>query len=390
MLRTDEKNQAGTLAAMPATGSLTEWVGKGEAAFSRGDLEQAATCFNRALEVAPWDAKVHNKLSLVCWRQGKTEEALNHLVRALELDPDERDVISNCCSIFQRVGKATDAEEILQAYLVRNPWDQAIEQEINLMRGPEVAGKGQRPADFFNEHGEIRFANGDLEHARACFEMAIDEDPEHASATSNLGVVHWQQGRMDKALEHFNRALDFNPQDPDILLNSARALRAAGELETAADLYRIVLELHGSEEEVWDEFTTLLKEVGASRWQPDGLAPEVADCYLEMGVRLAQAQDLIGAAEVAGRALRIDPDKVGGHYLLATLHRQLGQQEDALEQLLAGLAKDSGHKEMALMANELLLARDDKDEAAKLLDSFLAVQDDEDVRAARAALTVPT
>jgi len=358
------------------------WVHSGEEAFAAGKLSEAMSCFEKALQFDPFCAKAHSNLSVVFWRQGKVEDALNSLTRALELDPNDQGVILNCSDIFQSLGKGDDAKEILESYLFRKPWDDEVRRQLDALNEDSRAHCTCDPADFFNEQGELQFRKGNLPYARACFDMALENNPAHASAHGNLGVVLWEGGDLEGALNQFYSALDLNPEDPDILLNSSKALYAAGELETAAELLKVYLQKQPQDETIWEEYSSILQELRTYGWKPGGLSSEVADIYIEMGKKLAEAGDMIGAGDAIEKCLKISPARVEAHYLLGRLHLQLDQKEEALDILREGLRIDPSHKGTVLMLGDILASREDVDAARQVYQGYLDDSSDEEVQAA--------
>lgn len=112
-------------------------------------------------------------------------------------------------------------------------------------------------ADFLNTQGELQFEGGRRDHARVCFELAIENNPNHPKAHNNLGVLFLQQGEVVKALESLHRALELDAKDSDILYNSSKALMAAGEVDMAADLLKFYLQRNPQDEAAWEEYAQL-------------------------------------------------------------------------------------------------------------------------------------
>lgn len=365
-------------------GSLQDWLQRGESAFSAGSLGEAKRCYERALQLAPFDAKVHNDISVIHWQEGNIEESLQCLTRAMELDPDDQDVILNCINAFKSLGKNEDAREVLETYLNRKPWDSEVRRELDKLEAlPDaVVSPDSSIADFFNDQGEQRFEAGKTEHARACFEMAIDNDERHARAHNNLGVLLWQEGNLEKALEHLYQALDLNPEDSDILNNSAKALLAAGQADTAADLMRLYLQRTPRDEAAWEDYNYIVGQLGGSNWTPNGHSKELAGIYITMGKDLAQHNDCIGAAEAFQRASQLDPDRCEPYHQLARLHFEQGQTEEALELLEEVLKKEVEQKESILEVGNALITRERIQEARLLYETFLKRHSDDDVEKA--------
>ena len=67
-------------------------------------------------------------------------------------------------------------------------------------------------------HGvAIMAAREDHPAAVAMFDLAIEIDPDFVLAHNNLGVVRAKQGRLEEASQHFRRALELEPGDPQVV-----------------------------------------------------------------------------------------------------------------------------------------------------------------------------
>jgi 1,2-diacylglycerol 3-alpha-glucosyltransferase len=66
---------------------------------------------------------------------------------------------------------------------------------------------------------EKHFDKGDLAFARRCYEKILDEDSHHTEAMNNLGVVFFQEGRIDEAIDQFQKVLTIDDKNHDALAN---------------------------------------------------------------------------------------------------------------------------------------------------------------------------
>jgi len=355
-----------------------DWGAEGERKFAGGSYEEACRCFERALQCRPFDAKMHNNMSVALWQQGNTGDALQHLTQALELDPDDRDVIFNCGRIFCKLGRQEDAREILGAFLDRNPGDGEAKNELERLNTPAQDSQPVDSAAFLNQQGEEQFTRGKKEHARVCFELALEHNPDSARACNNLGVLYWGEGDLKKALEHLYKALDLDAEDAEILYNSAKVLTASGEVETAADFLQLYLQKHPRDEAAWQDYRQLISE-STFAWNNNGLAPEVGDIYLHMGQALAAAKDYPGAAEALGRAAMLKPDDAQPLYQLGLLHLELEQKEDAIRMFRAGLERDPEHRGVILALARALIEEGCQEQARPVLEAYLAGHEDQEM-----------
>ncbi len=65
---------------------------------------------------------------------------------------------------------------------------------------------GEAKAQVLFRLGVLYFERGDLGRAEYAFRRAIEEDPHHASAHHNLGVVYRRQGKVAQSVKMLKRA----------------------------------------------------------------------------------------------------------------------------------------------------------------------------------------
>ncbi len=172
------------------------------------------------------------------------------------------------------------------------PPDQGIEGKDARAQTPREAAPTDRSpgferAEFLNREGERRFRKNEMEKARAFFEMALEHDSNHAKACNNLGVFHWRQGDLEKALEYLYKALELAPEDPDILYNGSRVLAAAGETASAIDILRLYLQRNPRDEQAWEEYDSLLVRQVDERARGNGEVPgkDATKSSADVGIR---------------------------------------------------------------------------------------------------------
>ena len=73
--------------------------------------------------------------------------------------------------------------------------------------------KDKLESNKFNKQGESLFSKGDFEGALNAFTMAIEINPNFATAHNNLGVMYYNRGEKDKALNHYQQAAQLQPEN---------------------------------------------------------------------------------------------------------------------------------------------------------------------------------
>ncbi len=86
--------------------------------------------------------------------------------------------------------------------------------------------------EFWNVAGLARLRSGARAAAVACFRGGLRAaDEPHADLNNNMGVALLENGESAEALLHFERSLDLDAENPDVLRNAAMACALVGELD---------------------------------------------------------------------------------------------------------------------------------------------------------------
>ena len=89
----------------------------------------------------------------------------------------------------------------------------------------------------------LALSRGDFTRAHMFYSQAYGVDPENLRTLVGLGVTTFQLEGLDPAMEYFNRAIEIDPEFPDIYFNLALVYARSGRPQDAADNARLALEL---------------------------------------------------------------------------------------------------------------------------------------------------
>ena len=101
-------------------------------------------------------------------------------------------------------------------------------------------------AHALNLRGSFRFLMGDSQGAKEDLEGAIDAQPQFTQSLVKIASVHMEQGNAVDAFAAFDKAIKYDPKDPDIYYHRGQVLFIMQEFRQAADNYRKSLELDPS------------------------------------------------------------------------------------------------------------------------------------------------
>jgi tetratricopeptide (TPR) repeat protein/4-amino-4-deoxy-L-arabinose transferase-like glycosyltransferase len=200
--------------------------------------------------------------------------------------------------------------------------------------------------------------DGRLDDAVAHYKRSIEFQPDYAPAYNNLGVALRAKGEIDQALASYERALAAQPDYPDAHYNMANALLEKDEPEEAAAHFRtaltsipgspgtlnnlgIALASQGKFEEAAAQFRAALAADPGSSKAHRNLGNALAS--------LGRSQEAMGFLR---RAIELDPSDPDIHYDLGSELLQANQLEAAAAEFRAVLtltpASAPAHNNLAI------------------------------------------
>jgi tetratricopeptide (TPR) repeat protein len=153
--------------------------------------EDALVDLNRALSLAPRYVPALLEKGCVLLALSRPAEAMEALERAAEIEPDNRDVCWNILRAAYDLGRYERAMECCE----------------------ELQRTGEDWVDLLVYKGVIhRRLHGSDEEELACYDRAIELDPEVPESWQNKADVLCELGRPDQALLCYDRAIELDPR----------------------------------------------------------------------------------------------------------------------------------------------------------------------------------
>ncbi len=294
-------------------------------AFREGDYREAQLAYEEAVRIAPGHRRATANLATCYFRNRKEKKAEVLLAGHLERHPD--DVASRLllARVMIRQGELERAAEALRAAVAAEP--------DNLMGRYNL--------------GFVAYRLRLYDEALAQLEKTIELQPEHPAAYYTLGLVLLAQRRVEEAIAALQKAVAIAPRHIGARFNLASANARAGRMEEAQKHQAIFTELSGLSDRAATEEQQIksssLKAVQylLDRKYPEALAeyqalaakhPDYAPLHNAVGIiqmRLGRGND---AMEALQRAATLDPRLSEPHYLLATLYREMGDEQAAVRE----------------------------------------------------------
>lgn len=304
--------------ASPTSSSSTEsetYKDQGNAFFGSGKLDEAASCYRKAIAISPAYVDAHNNLGLVLQAQGYVEEAEQCLRHALELNPSHANAAYNLALLLDGRGDLAGAKKILRSGLQGNPDYENFHlllAEILLVEN-DLAGAAdsfRQALRLVSNHPRalsalamISFRLGKYELAISQYENLLVLQPQDAEAHNNLGVAFQYRFEYEKSLASCRRAIAIAPDYADAHFNAGNALTSLGKVEEALLAYDRAVQLSP---ELFASNTALLF---TQNYHPTRSAAEIFSAYQrwngQYAAHLASAKPLFSNEPDRRRRLRV-------------------------------------------------------------------------------------
>jgi len=181
-------------------------------------------------------------------------------------------------------------------------------------------------------------AEGRLDEAIEHYQKAAELNPNQPQAYNNLGIMLVGKGRLEEAVTNFTRAVQIQPGYAEARLNWGTVLAMQGKISEAIALFQQALDLKPDYADAHYNLGRVLAAQGkmaeaighyqrAIQLQPD--SPEV---YYNLGIALAAEGK---AAEAAGQyraVIQLEPNYADAHGNLANVLAAQGRLEEAVRE----------------------------------------------------------
>ena len=182
----------------------------------------SVTLFEHTLAVTSPNLPIEYNLGHVIGEQGRYDEAATHFDKALQIKPDFFDGLLNMGITRARQGRTGEAVEYFQRAIRVQPKSAKAHAEL----GVELAKQNRNDA-----------ALEELSHA-------LDLAPNDADAHTNLGLVLARLGKVQEALDELHQAVWFNPKSAEAHNNLGLVLLASGKTRESIPEFQTALRLN--------------------------------------------------------------------------------------------------------------------------------------------------
>ncbi|KAF3425460.1 hypothetical protein E2986_03493 [Frieseomelitta varia] len=326
----------------------------GHALESQGKFKEALNFFNMAVQVQGDDIGAHINVGRTYNHLKMFKEAEDAYLKAKSLlpkakpgesyqariAPNHLNVFVNLANLIAKNATRLEEADLLyrQAISMRADYTQAYINRgdvlIKLNRTKEAQEVYER-ALFYDSNNPDIYYNVNIEIKiiyRICILPMLYSD--------ELGVVFLEQGKASQALAYLDKALEFDPEHEQALLNSAILLQELGRAElrkVARERLLKLLRKDSNNERVHFNLGMLAMDDhdsgSAERWFRNAVAlkEDFRSALFNLALLLADEQRPLEAAPFLNQLVRFHPDHVKGLILLGDIYINNIKDLDAAE-----------------------------------------------------------
>ena len=177
---------------------------------------------------------------------------------------------------------------------------------------------------------------GRLHSAEQCYRRILAAEPNHADAWHLLGIIAYQVGRHELAVEYIGRAIGSSGTVAAFHNNLGNALQGQGKLVEAVACYHRAVQLKPDYVEAHNNLGTALRvqgmlgEAAACYRRALELNPDYAEAHNNLGTALSDQGKPDDAVACYRRAVQLKPDFAEAHNNLGTALQGQGKLDGAV------------------------------------------------------------
>ncbi len=195
-------------------------------------------------------------------------------------------------------------------------------------------------------------AQGKLTEGEARCQLAIEFCPKCAEPHNLLGLIEYNRGKIERAIDELKIALSLKNDFPEALNNlGAIYLEVLKDFDQACDLFKQALEIDPGYQNARRNHATCLMRVGDNTGARNEylkcveIDPGYCDCRLGLGVLALNAKDLQDAKTHFQKVTQTCPQAPEGFYNLCIAYFNLARCADAVDACTHALALNPDYLE---------------------------------------------
>ena len=212
-------------------------------------------------------------------------------------------------------------------------------------------------------YGLLNFETGQTEAALESLRRVVDIRPNHAQARFTLANLLSWRGEFEPAIVQYRAVIELQPEHLAARLGLASALRDFGDLDAALAACRAAQDEAPQSAAAYETLASVLSGLGRADAAIDAyraaleLQPDLATAQVSLALVLLGEDRADEALRTADAALALDPSPAGAWFVRGSALKALGRSASAIDALEQALARDpeiaAAHLNLGILHGEL-------------------------------------
>ena len=177
---------------------------------------------------------------------------------------------------------------------------------------------------------------GQLQEAEVIYRSILAEEPDNPYALHLLGLLAYQVGNNEVAIELIEKAIEANPTVPDFYNSYGEAYRALANNELSLKCYKQAIEIKPDFAEAYNNMGNALKVMGRNEEATTcfekaiTIRPDFFQAHYNLGISLQEVGKIEQAISHYQHAISNYPDYAEAHNNIGIALLEIGKHEDAI------------------------------------------------------------
>lgn len=298
---------------------VSAFINRGSARVKKSDFNGAADDFTKAIGIDPSNYVSYYNRGLVRKEMNDLDGAIADFNKAIEINPEDADIY------YARglaLGKRGDTEGLYDFMKVlklspEHPAAQVIRDVVK--RRKDKPSSRESGSEEFNSTGAL-FANmGRIDEALENFNRAIQLNPNNAEAHANRGGILFTKGDFRDAIIDYTRAIEINPGFAGAYYSRGKVREKIKDLDGAIADFSKAIEIGPRDAEFYLDRGSARKAKGdldgamVDYGEAIGINPNYTKAYLKRGELHLTRNNPDGVIDDLNKALKMNPNSDEGH-----------------------------------------------------------------------------
>jgi tetratricopeptide (TPR) repeat protein len=309
--------------------AIEGYVGLAEFLARQKDFPGAILSLEKGLVANPSSHLAHYYLGKLFASQKEYEKGIKHYQEAIALAPDFFHAYLSSASVYELLGKISEAEQVYRQILSKDRMDH---EEASLRLSSILAERKS-----FSE-------------AMSILTRLSNEDPRNPDILLAISLLWAQQKEYKKGLEWLNKVAIGKPLSKDLQVYSASLYEGAGEYEEAIKTYRGIIQdggdaytLHLRIGEVYLYRLKKFQEALVESEYAQKLDAKKHAAYLLSGLALHELERLEEAVVVFLKGIVAAPNQADLHFHLGVTYDKLKRFDALVAEMKKAISIDGKH-----------------------------------------------